>query len=85
MQLILNVKTLNSRKQIFCPECESTSFVKINLRKNFIFEFYSFIYYCRSKGRLYSPVRIGNKKLEKISQFLKVATLLDVTLLDVIY
>ena len=40
----MNVKTLNSRKQIFCPECESTSFVKINLRKNFIFEFYFFIY-----------------------------------------
>ena len=33
LQNILNVKTLNSRKQIFCPECESTSFVKINLRK----------------------------------------------------
>ena len=36
MQTILNVKTLNSRKQIFCPECESTLFVKIvhkNLRK----------------------------------------------------
>ena len=33
MQKILNVKTLNSQKQIFCPECESTSFVKVNLRK----------------------------------------------------
>ena len=33
MQKILNVKTLNSRKQIFCPECESNSFEKINLRK----------------------------------------------------
>ena len=76
MQTILNVKTLNSLKQIL--ECESTSFVKINLRKNFIFEFYSFIYYCRPKGQLYSPVRMRNKKLEKIPQFLKVATLLDV-------
>ena len=28
-----NVKTLNLQKQIFCPECESTSFVKINLHK----------------------------------------------------
>ena len=28
-----NVKTLNLRKQIFFPECESTSFLKINLRK----------------------------------------------------
>ena len=33
MQKILNVKTLNSWKQVFCPECESNSFVKINLRK----------------------------------------------------
>ena len=33
MQTTSNVKTLNSRKQIFCPESESTSFVKINLRK----------------------------------------------------
>ena len=24
---------MNLRKEIFCPECESTSFVKINLRK----------------------------------------------------
>ena len=28
-----NVKTLNLRKQILFPECESTSFLKINLRK----------------------------------------------------
>ena len=33
MKTILNVKTMNLRKEIFCPECESTSFVKINLRK----------------------------------------------------
>ena len=33
MQTILNVKTLNLQKQIFCQECESTSFVKINLRE----------------------------------------------------
>ena len=33
MDKILNVKTLNLRKQIFWPECESTSFVKVNLRK----------------------------------------------------
>ena len=33
MQTILNVKTLNSRKEFFYPECESTSFGKINLRK----------------------------------------------------
>ena len=33
MQTILHVKTLNSRKQISCPECESTSLAKINLRK----------------------------------------------------
>ena len=33
MQTILNVKTLNSRKQIFCPECEISSFIKINLHK----------------------------------------------------
>ena len=33
MQKIFNVKTLNSRKQIFCPECESNSFEKLNLRK----------------------------------------------------
>ena len=49
MQTILNVKTLNLRKQIFCPECESTSFVKINLRKilrksNFILLSIIFIY-----------------------------------------
>ena len=36
-----NVKTLNLRKQIFFPECESTSFLKINLRKILS----SFIYY----------------------------------------
>ena len=41
MQTILNVNTLNSRKEIFCPECESTSFVKINLRK--ILELSNFI------------------------------------------
>ena len=33
MQTILNGKTLNSRKKIFCQECESTSVVKISLRK----------------------------------------------------
>ena len=33
MQTILNVKTVNSRKQIFCQECESTLFVKTNLHK----------------------------------------------------
>ena len=33
MQTILNVKALTSREQVFCPECESTSFVKINPRK----------------------------------------------------
>ena len=33
MQTMLNVKTLNFQKQIFCKECESTSFAKINLRK----------------------------------------------------
>ena len=33
MQTILNFKALNSRKQIFCSESGSTSFVKINLRK----------------------------------------------------
>ena len=33
MQTVLNVKTLNSRKQVFCPEYESTLFVKINLDK----------------------------------------------------
>ena len=33
MQKILNVKTLNLRKRIFCLECESTLFVKINLSK----------------------------------------------------
>ena len=33
MKTILNVETMNLRKEIFCPECESTSFVKINLRK----------------------------------------------------
>ena len=33
MQTILNIKTLNSRKNSFCPDCESTSFVKINIRK----------------------------------------------------
>ena len=33
MQAILNVKTLNSRKEIFYSECESTLFVKINLRQ----------------------------------------------------
>ena len=48
MQKILNVKTLNLRKQNFCPECESTLFVKINLSKilrksNFILLFIIFI------------------------------------------
>ena len=33
MQKILNVTTLNLRKQICCPEYESTLFVKINLSK----------------------------------------------------
>ena len=33
MQTILNVKTLNLQKEISCPEWESASFVKINLRK----------------------------------------------------
>ena len=33
MQTNLNVKTLNLLKQIFCPECASTSFVKTNPRK----------------------------------------------------
>ena len=33
MQTILNVKTVNSRKQIFCQECEGTLFVKTNLNK----------------------------------------------------
>ena len=33
MQTILNVKTLNLRKQIFSQKSESTSFVKINLHK----------------------------------------------------
>ena len=33
MQNILNVKILSLQKQMFCPECESTLFVKINLRK----------------------------------------------------
>ena len=33
MQTILNIETLNSWKYFFCPECEITSFVKINLRK----------------------------------------------------
>ena len=33
MQTILNVQTLNWQKQIFCPECENPSFVKINQRK----------------------------------------------------
>ena len=41
MQTIVNVKTLNLRKQNFCPECKSTLFVKINLcnvlrKRNFI-------------------------------------------------
>ena len=31
--LFISIKTLNSRKQIFRQECESTSFVKIILRK----------------------------------------------------
>ena len=48
MQKILNVETLNLRKQNFCPECESTLFVKINLSKilrksNFILLFIIFI------------------------------------------
>ena len=33
MQKLLNVTTLNLRKHIFCPEYESTLFVKINLSK----------------------------------------------------
>ena len=33
MQKILNVTTMNLRKQIFCPEYESTLFAKINLSK----------------------------------------------------
>ena len=33
MQKLLNVTTSNLRKQIFCPEYESTLFVKINLSK----------------------------------------------------
>ena len=33
MQKILNVTTQNLRKQIFCPEYESTLIVKINLSK----------------------------------------------------
>ena len=41
MQTIVNVKTLNLRKQNFCPERKSTLFVKINLcnvlrKRNFI-------------------------------------------------
>ena len=47
------VKTLNLQKQIFCPECESTSFVKINLHKilrknNFIIYIYNYIYLVNS-------------------------------------
>ena len=33
MQTTLNAKTLNLQKQIFCQQCESTSFVTTNLRK----------------------------------------------------
>ena len=33
IQTVLNGKTLNSRKQIFCPEYTNTSLVKINLHK----------------------------------------------------
>ena len=48
MQKILIVKILNLRKQICCPECESTLFVKMNLRQilkrgNFILLFIIFI------------------------------------------
>ena len=44
---VLALKLWNLRKQIFCSECESTSFVKTNLRKlksNFILASIIFIY-----------------------------------------
>ena len=49
MQKALNVKSLNLRKQIFCSECASTFFEKINLRKilrknSFILLFIVFIW-----------------------------------------
>ena len=44
MQTILNVKALNSRKEIFCPESESTSFIKKHLPK-ILRKSNSFIYY----------------------------------------
>ena len=45
MQTIVNVKTLNLRKQFFCQECESASFVKTNLNKmQFLGKVISFFY-----------------------------------------